>query len=890
METKSKNIVTNNYKMQFLSGLTKEQVLINRDKYGNNTITNVKQDTFLKLLIESLGDPIIKILLIALGIKTIFLIQSFDWFETVGIVIAIFVASFISAISEYGSEKAFARLQEESLKLKCRVKRSGKIEEIMIDEVVVGDIILLEAGDRIPADGKIISGEITVDESSLNGETKEVLKISVPSLNSTPHKNNLVYRGTVVYSKNAVMIVTSVGDKTLYGKLARELQEKQPESPLKTRLRGLANVISKIGYIGSLLVSISYLFSVIVLANHFEVSKILNTITDFPTISSHILYALTLSVTIIVVAVPEGLPMMITLVLSSNMKRMLKNNVLVRKLVGIETAGSINILFTDKTGTLTKGKLEVIEFMSGSSKRYHSEYEISKEKEFYPIVKLSMTYNNDSNFNKEKTKVIGGNITDRAILSFMPATTNNNYNVLEKVPFDSKKKYSITVLDAENRITLIKGAPEIILSRCTSYYKDNGSKSYYFPYENIRKEIFKMTTRGIRAVAFATSTAYKKDDLSNLTFVGVVFIKDDIRKEAKEGIKLVRDAHIKTIMITGDNKETAISIGKEIGLIQSNDDVVITSSELSKMSDNDVKKIIPHLKIVARSLPQDKSRLVKLSQDLNLVVGMTGDGVNDAPALKKADVGFAMGSGTEVSKEASDIVILDDNFLSISKAILFGRTIFKSIRKFIIVQLTINMCAISLSFIGPFIGVDTPVTVIQMLWINMVMDTLAGLAFAFEPPLLEYMKEYPKKKDEAIMNKYMINQIVITGLYSALLCIYFLKSNFIHQFFRSNPDNTYIMTAFFGLFIFIDIFNSFNARTHRLNLFSHLKSNKMFILIMTFIVVVQIVLIYYGGSLFRTAGLTFNELLVMILLAFTVVPFDWIRKLILRKKGIIGGV
>lgn len=890
MNVKQVDTYYNKKKEQRFTGLTADQVNKSREENGSNEITSKKQDSFLKLLIESLGDPIIKILLIALGIKMIFLLKNFDWFETVGIVIAIFVASFISSISEYGSEKAFARLQEESLKLKCRVKRNGKIEEISVDEVVKGDIVLLEAGDKIPADGTIITGSITVDESSLNGETKEAYKEAIFSNEIPPKEKNIVYRGTVVYSKQATMLVTNVGDQTLYGKLAKEIQEKQPESPLKLRLRGLAKVISRIGYIGALMVSVSYLFSVLVIANNFDWNRIVETITNFPVMSGYLLYALTLCVTIIVVAVPEGLPMMITLVLSSNMKRMLKSNVLVRKLVGIETAGSINILFTDKTGTLTKGKLEVIGFMSGNFKNYQTEYEISKFPKYYNIVKASMIYNNASNFNKDRSKIVGGNITDRAILKFSSIETNMRYQKLKTIPFDSKTKYSATTIDMEKRTNLIKGAPEKIISACKSYYHEDGTKSYKFPKERIQREIQAMTRRGIRAVAFATSSSYNIEDFSNLTFVGVVFIKDEIREEAKEGIELVRKAHIRTVMITGDNKETAISIGKEIGLLENEDDIILTSAELANKTDEEVKKIIPHLKIVARSLPQDKSRLIRLSQELNLVVGMTGDGVNDAPALKKADVGFAMGSGTEVSKEASDIVILDDNFLSISKAILFGRTIFKSIRKFIIVQLTINMCAISLSFIGPFIGIDTPVTVIQMLWINMVMDTLAGLAFAFEPPLIEYMNEFPKKKDEPIMNKYMINQILITGLYSAALCIFFLKAPFINQLFRQEIHQTYLMTAFFGLFIFIDIFNSFNARTHRLNLFAHLKSNKVFMVIMTFIVIVQVILIYYGGSLFRTAGLTLNEFLIMLSFAFTVIPFDWMRKLYLRSRGIIGGV
>ena len=304
----------------------------------------------------------------------------------------------------------------------------------------------------------------------------------------------------------------------------------------------------------------------------------------------------------------------------------------------------------------------------------------------------------------------------------------------------------------------------------------------------------------------------------------------------------------------------------------------------------EVKRILPNLRVVARSLPQDKSRLVRLSQELDLVVGMTGDGVNDAPALKKADVGFAMGSGTEVSKEASDIVILDDNFKSISRAILFGRTIFKSIRKFIIFQLTVNICAVSLSIIGPFIGVDTPVTVIQMLWINMVMDTLAGIAFAYEPPLLEYMYEKPKKKNEPIINRYMKDEIIFTGAYSAILCVIFLKLPWIHHLFRSGINDKYLMTAFFGLFIFMGIFNSFNARTHRLNLFAHLYQNRVFIIVILFILFVQVNLIYFGGSLFRTFGLTLYEFIIMLLFSMTVIPVDWMRKLYLRSKGIIGGV
>ncbi len=866
-----------------LKGLTTQQVAENQEKYGKNILTKTKKDSFFKKLLITFSDPIIKILLIALALKIVFLFKNFDWYETIGIVIAILMASLISTISEYGSEKAFEKLQEDAALVKCRVIRNGKKQEINVSDVVVNDIVCLEQGDKIPADGVIVKGNISVDESSLNGETKEINKEAILNINK-PLDKNIVYMGTVVYNNHALMKVTKVGDDTFYGKLSLELQSKKPDTPLKIRLRELANFISKIGYIGAILVFISYLFSVIFINNNFDINLIKETVTNFPVISGHILYALTLCVTVIIVAVPEGLPMMITLVLSSNMKRMLKNNVLVRKLVGIETSGNINILFTDKTGTLTKGKLEVIEFISGNLKKYSNEKELEKSK-IYDLVKMSCLANNDSSY--DGNKIIGGNITDRALLKFFKPI-EVNYEKIKTYPFNSKNKYAITTIKHKGKkINLIKGAPEILIDHCSNYYYNDSI--YKLNKDSIKKVIKENTNKGIRVLLLATSESNNPEIFNNLTLVGLILIKDEIRKEAKRGVKLVQDAHINTIMITGDNKDTATNIAKEVGIL-SNDGLVLTSDELNKLTDEELKQILPRLKVVARSLPTDKSRLIKVSQEAKLVVGMTGDGVNDAPALKRADVGFGMGSGTEVAKEASDIVILDDNFLSISKAILFGRTIFKSIRKFIIVQLTINMCALGISIIGPFIGIEMPITVIQMLWINMVMDTLAGLAFSFEPPLIEYMQEKPKLKSEPIINKYMINQILVTGLYSSFICILFLKLPFIASFFRSDINNKYLYTAFFGLFIFIDIFNSFNARTHRFNILANILKNKIFIFIITLIIIIQIILIYYGGSVFRTAGLTLKEFEIMILCAFTVIPFDWLRKIFIRKKGIKDGV
>ena len=864
------------------NGLSDKEVIEKRKKYGDNGLSRKKQDTFFKMFVETLGDPIIKILLIALSIKIIFLFKDFDFYETIGIVLAIIIASFISTISEYGSEKAFERLQEESSKIRVRVIRNSKVVLVDVSDIVLDDIVLLSSGDKVPADGVILEGTISLDESSLNGEAKEVYK-------SSSSTSNKVYRGTVVYNGEALIRVDAVGDKTFYGNLASEIQDKEPISPLKLRLTKLAKTISIFGYIFAILVALGYLFSVVFIENNFDIDKIVATISNGRVMFGHILYALTLSVTLIVVSVPEGLPMMITLVLSSNMRRMLKKNVLVRKLVGIETAGSLNILFTDKTGTLTKGKLEVIGLYLPNKVFINNVMELSSYRNYYDLVIPSLLYNNDSVYDFDNNRVIGGNITDRAIMDFIKMKKGDEYRVTDKVSFDSKNKYMISVVKGANNLRLIKGAPEVIINACNTYYDANGDKKIFKNKDEMFKKVDDYTKNGIRVLALAVS-----DDVLNLrsfrnvSFLGLVMIKDEVRKEAISGLEMVKAAGIQTVMVTGDNKNTASALAFELGLLSNDDDIILTSDELAKMSDKDVKKILPKLKVVARSLPHDKSRLVNVARDLDLVVGMTGDGVNDAPALKKADVGFAMGSGTEVAKEASNIVILDDNFMSIVNAILFGRTIFKSIRKFIIFQLSVNICAVMVSLIGPFIGIDQPVTVIQMLWINMVMDTLAGVAFAYEPPLIEYMNEKPKKKGEHIVNKYMFNQIIVMGLYTSLLCLLFLKLPSISNLFEQNGGH--LMTAFFGLFIFCSIFNSFNARTHRINIFSNIFKNKAFLIVILFIVMIQIYLIYYGGEVFRTVGLSLYEFNMMILISMTVIPVDFFRKVLLRLRGIKGGV
>ena len=849
-----------------IKGLTSEEVLSSRKLNGSNKITEKKKTTIFGLIIEAMNDPIIKILLIALGVKILFFLNDSDIYETIGIIVAIILATVISSLSEYGSEKAFQKLSKSTSNILVKVIRDSVVKNVSIEEVVKGDYVYLESGDKVPADGIIYNGSVYIDESMLSGETKEQYK-SV---------NKKVYRGSVVVNGSGVFIVTGVGNETYYGKIAKDIQEKTPDSPLKNRLRVLGAFISKIGYICAFLVIVSYLFNVVVVQNNFDLDKIKLMLGSFKTFTPHLLYSLTLGITIIVVAVPEGLPMMITLVLSSNMKRLLKENVLVRKLVGIESSGSLNILYTDKTGTLTKGKLEMVGFASYDGKLYKSFSDIRKCK-LGEILELNLVYNNQANY--ISSEIIGGNTTDRAILKYVGESGKSKYKVLERKEFSSELKYSSVKLNYEGNTTFVKGAYEVVGSKCKYYYRCDGSRGIIKNVSELVSKGDEFTKNGYRVLACASG---KEDSLS---FVGFILIKDEVREEALSGIKSVSEAGIQTVMITGDNKLTATSIAKEIGLISSEEDIVLTSEELNKMSDIEVKKIIPKLKVVARSLPEDKKRLVILSQELGLVTGMTGDGVNDAPALKRADVGFAMGSGTEVAKEVSDIIILDDNFKSIVKTILFGRTIFKSIRKFIIFQLTVNLTAVSLSVIGPFFGITTPVTVIQMLWINMIMDTLAGVAYAYEPPLDSYMKEAPKKKDEKIMNSYMLNEILVTGMYMSLLCMFFLKSEFIHSMYRVGENDKYVMSAFFGLFIFMTIFNAFNARSNRLNIFANLRKNKVFLFITLFIIVVELLMIYFGGSIFRTTGLTIIELDITLLLAMSVIPFDFIRKQVIKKLG-----
>ncbi len=855
-----------------LKGLSEREVIASREKHGTNALVRIKGKGIIRRFFENLSDPIIRILIVALALEVIFTFGNCNLIEVFGILAAILIATTVSTLSEYGSERAFAKIEAETKQNMVTAIRSGRDVPIDIDEVVVGDLLRLVRGEKIQADGRMIKGEALVDQSALNGENTEVRKRPTEPRDLTLSDECAVFRGSLVVDGEGVMRVEKVGGETFWGKLAADVQTETRESPLKIRLSRLAKQISIIGYVVAFLVGFTYLFNVFVVDQGFVPWRISEALCDVKNLLMHLLRALTLMITVVVVAVPEGLPMMITVVLSANMKRMVRDNVLVKKLVGIETAGSLNILFTDKTGTLTTGKLSVERIITEGGV-YKNTEGLRSSSAYTPLV-ISAKLNTECTQNGDD--IIGGNSTDRAIAEFFAKERCQLPRVLSKSPFKSELKYSLTTL--EDGRTFIKGAPEAILPRCSFTYGEGG-ELYASDLLRVWREYNDAVSRGERVIAVATQNESSKE---RLTFVALIVLKDKLRHGVRESVESVMRAGVQIVMLTGDNKDTAMSIAEECGFYRKNaGHLALTSAEISAMSDAELEEILPRLRIVARALPQDKVRLVKISAKCNLVVGMTGDGINDAPALKLADVGFAMGSGTDIAKSASDIVILDDSFQAISKTILYGRTIFKSIRKFITFQLIMNLAACGITLLGPYFGVDTPITIIQMLWVNIIMDTLGGLAFAGEAPIPYYMLEKPKRREEPILSGRMLSHVAFNGAYTLALLVFFLCFKPFRVFFGTLDRH---LTAFYALFIFSGIVNSFTARSERVFIFFGILKNKAFLLIMSFITAIQMFIIYFGGTLFRSTPLTPLELGCVALLASTVLIFDSIRRIFAKLK------
>ncbi len=891
-------------------GLNDQEVSDSRQKFGSNEIPDSEPTTFWEEFKETFGDPMIKILLaIAALMIVMFFFGYAEIYEPLGTIVAVLIVAFVSAKTGVASDTKYRELKDSTKKDQCKVHRNGIVTVIDVDDVVVGDKVLLQSGDKIPADGILVSGALVVDNSALNGEAEECKKTAADEsvqladdiTGDTFVDKHSLFRGAVVFDGEGILDVRKVGLKTMMGKMAEEMQEDEPDSPLKVKLAKLANQISTFGYIGAIVIAVLY-FAYFV-TSHGGVSAYFA--LGFEQIVKDVINAVSLAVVIIVCAVPEGLPLMISLVLMQNTSKMLDHNVLVRKAEGIETAGSLNILFSDKTGTITKGMLEVVDFFTADGSSIEIS-ELNKHSAIKSLLDLAIGKNTQSMYDGEH-RVIGGNATDQALMKFLGESTfrtleaDKNCVITRSQGFNSTNKFSQARIDSAGK-TFYKGAPERLLAQAKTCLDANGQVK---PIDKaaLDKKIDALAEKAMRVLAFG----YSEKDLTenkindDIVIIGLVGIRDDVRPEAREAIWEVQNAGIQVVMITGDRLETAVAIAKDAGLLKSAEDKALSSAQLNEMSDDQLKQLIPHIRVIARALPTDKSRMVRLCQEMNLVVGMTGDGVNDSPALKRADVGFAMGSGTEAAKEAGKIVILDDNFKSIKDAIWYGRTIYHNILKFCKFQLVINVAAVVVSAIAPFFGVEEPLKVTHLLFVNLVMDGLGAIMLGNEPALKKYMDEKPRRRDESIVSKKMMAQIVTMGAWLTIISFVFLKLPFFADLFGgwaadeagnvlTGVPNAEHLTGYFVLFIVSALFNGFNVRDEGFAIFKGLNENTGFLKVFFTIILVQAVIVNAGlipfavftwiGNMFSCVPFGIQGWGAVILLAVTMIPVDLIRKVV----------
>ena len=876
------------------NGLSDQEALKSREQHGSNVIPDSEPTTFWAEFKETFGDPMIRILLaIAVLMIVMWALGYADIYEPVGTIVAVLIVAFVSAKTGVASDTKYRELKDSAKKDQCKVYRNGVISVIDVDDVVVGDKVLLQPGDKIPADGVLVHGSLKVDNSALNGEAEECSKTAAAEGTRLPEETtgdtfvdkHSLFRGAVLFDGEGVLDVQKVGLSTMMGKMAQEMQDDEPDSPLKVKLAKLADMISRFGYIGAVVIAVMYLGSFVLAAGGFEAYLA----AGAAEIVKDVVEAVSLAIVIIVCAVPEGLPLMISLVLMQNTSKMLDHNVLVRKAEGIETAGSLNILFSDKTGTITKGHLEVVEFFTADGISIPLS-ELAGHGKLKGLLDLAIGKNTQSMFDASG-RVIGGNATDQALVRFLGSEVldhlEKTYTVTQAQGFNSTNKFSQAHLRELDK-TFYKGAPEKFLAVSGKYLSLNGDIHVVDP-DRLSTKIDELAGKSMRVLAFGYSDQGMTENQinSDTTLIGFFGIRDDVRPEAREAIAAVQNAGIQVVMITGDRLETAAAIAKDAGLLRSQDEVALTSAQLSKLSDDEVKQLIPRIRVIARALPTDKSRMVRLCQEMNLVVGMTGDGVNDSPALKRADVGFAMGSGTEAAKEAGEIVILDDNFKSIKDAIWYGRTIYHNILKFCKFQLVINVAAVVVSAVAPFFGVEEPLKVTHLLFVNLVMDGLGAIMLGNEPAQERYMSEKPRRRDESIVSRAMMGQILTMGLWLTALSFLFLKLPFFDQFFASQEQK---LSAYFVLFIWCALFNGFNVRDDGARIFKGLDENTGFMKVFLTIIVVQALIVNAGlipslswvGNMFSCVPFSPVGWAVVAVLAVTMIPVDLLRKAVTK--------
>ncbi len=876
------------------TGLTSAEAEKLRGAFGENVLPKAKKRSFLRIFLGNLGDPVIRILLGALAVNLIFLFRGGDVGESAGIALSVLLATMISSISEYRRDSAFEALRESS-EGEYRVLRDGEYSVVRAEEITVGDVISLSAGEKVPADSILLSGSASLNQSALTGESEEVekapneaqirvLEASVRDFTTRGNREKIdtfracvkpsdpfaLFSGCFLVGGSGEAMVFSVGKDTEVGKLAGNLGAEE-KSPLREKLTFLAKEISIIGYVASVLIALAYLFNVFVIDSSFLPKLILAKLRDLPFLFSSLFRALTLALTVIVVAVPEGLPMMIAVVLAKNASRMSRDNVLVRRSEGIEAAGCMNILFTDKTGTLTRGEPRVVSLLTPFGE-FRSLAELERvSPALAELLELNAFANSDAV--RSRGKVIGKNPAEKALLEALGRKRSADFERISYEPFDSKKKFSsATVRSGGRTLKLLKGAPEILLSRADSFLAPDGSP---LPLARSAFEckIREKTLLGERVLLLSG------EERGRVILHAAVSMSDPLRRDAKASVSALKGAGIQTVMVTGDCRETAEKAASDCGILCHSRPLSLSGSELDALSDDELREALPRLSVVSRALPSHKLRLVRAAKALDLTVGMTGDGLNDAPALSSADCGFALGCGTEVSKEASDVIILDNRLASVVNAVMHGRNITKSIRKFITLQLVMNFTAMAVSMLGPFIGIEAPVTVVQMLWINIVMDTLGGLAFAGEAAEKRILREKPKTRRDPVIDRETKRKVARLSVFSAALCIFFLKSPWVHSLFGTEEGSLYHLTAFFALFIFAGAANCFNARSDRVNLFAGLGRNPTFIAVISLVAAVQVALIYLGADIVRTVPLEPRHLALTVLFALPVILFELIVRI-----------
>ena len=887
-------------------GLTAAEVEESRKKYGDNTLTPPEKEPIWKKFVEKFGDPIIIILLVAMVLS--FGVACYNYFgtddkslshflEPLGVFLAVILATGVAFYFELKGEKEFEILNQVSEDIYYKVLRDGEIGKVLKADLVVEDIVLLDTGEQVPADGTLVESiSLQIDESPLTGEPL-VQKSTHPEdfdPEATYHTNE-VFRGTTVLDGHCTFVIEKVGDQTEYGRVSEGAQiDDSVKTPLNQQLDGLADMITKVSYGIAILVIVG---STIIYAaqggfSHFEWSHALG----------YFLQKIMIAVTVIVVAVPEGLPMSVTLSLAYSMRSMMKTNNLVRRMHACETMGAATVICTDKTGTLTQNRMTVADVTFENLDEKVDEQATKGE-----LLRLNMAVNSTAHLDlSDSTKVeVLGNPTEGALLLWLRGENvdfralRDKHEAISQLTFSTERKYMATVVQHNGKKwLLVKGAPEIVMQHCQ--ISDEQTAHYTQCLASYQQRA--MRTIGF-AVAETTDDAPYKDGrlaVNQLTFLGVVGISDPIRAEVPEAIAKCMAAGIQVKIVTGDTPGTAKEIGRQIGLWDDNctDRNLITGAEFAALSDEELKTRVGEIRIMSRARPMDKERLVRLLQENGEVVAVTGDGTNDAPALNRAQVGLSMGDGTSVAKEASDITILDNSFASITNAVMWGRSLYLNIQRFVLFQMTINVAACIIVLIGAFLGTESPLTVTQMLWVNLIMDTFAALALASLPPSPQVMKEKPRKRTESIINKPMAQRIFgVGGIFVVLLFAliqYFKHADLAsilefaptqalqHLFdFSEGSFSGYELSVFFALFVFLQFWNMFNAKAYHSqhSAFHQLAQCKNFLFIAFFIIVGQVVITSFGGDMFRVVPLDITTWLVVIAVTSVVLWIGEISRL-----------